>query len=122
MKKQLLFSAFLSLTIFTAQSQLYIDGKNINEDSSVKYIEIVHTTYPSYFTIEWIDVGKYRNSVKMTNTEGKRMGFKSGIELLRHMEDSGWEMVRKDMLFQARRDAAFGGSTLAFLLFERRQR
>lgn len=117
MIRKLLLCACMMMAVTVARSQVYVEGRDMNADTSVQFIEIVHSTFPGDFYIEWVDKG-FRNHETLTNAVGKKLNFSSGVDLLKYMKKNGWSMVRRDMVFQTRADA-FYNRTLVFILFER---
>lgn len=106
----------ISLLVFTAisaKSQVYVDGDNMNTDSTVKYIEVMHQAPPSYFSIDYVDIG-HRNPArsKFTDANGKRLKLSSPMNLLTFMNANGWSLVRRDV-------SPVSGNTMVFLIFER---
>ncbi|HYE54866.1 MAG TPA: hypothetical protein VD996_08490 [Chitinophagaceae bacterium] len=116
--RKVLLTIVILLPAIIGRSQVYVDGENINADSTVNLVEIVHSTHPNIFMVEYVDTGaKSSWRRKLTDANGKRMVFNSGVHIMNHMKQHGWKLVRRDMLFQAKHDAS--GNALVFLLFER---
>src|SRR5215212_1458333 len=108
MIRLLLFSLFVFAGICT-KAQVYVDGSNLNADSTVQYVEIVHEAEPGLFSIANVDIGQKKpGRSKITDANGKKMNFNSPMHLLNYMKQHGWTMVRRDVIFQARRDAVGG--------------
>ena len=118
MMRKLLFCACILMVVSVARSQVYIDGQNINADTSVHYIEIVHAAYPWSFVIHWIDTGTKKNG-KFTDLVSKKINLNSTVDMIHYMERNGWKMLRRDVIFQAQPDRTFSGTPLSFVLFER---
>ena len=116
--KQLLLCIVVLIFVQSARSQVYIDGRNINADTAVHYIEVIHNTHPSSFYIESIDIGEWKKN--FTDSAGKKLNLGSFVAMLTYMNKNGWVLVRRDFIFETRRsDYSFGGYTHAFVLFER---
>lgn len=113
MKKTILIIS-LVVSAFSLKSQVYVDGHNVNADSSVRYIEIVHEAPPSRsFNINYIDIGrKNPGDSKFTDQNGKRLKINSPMHLLGFMKENGWSLVRKDI-------SPVSNSANVYLVFER---
>ena len=120
MLRSLLFTAGISFMATNGYSQVYIDGVNMNADTAVQYIEVVHSAYPNSFYVETIDMGKgYRPFARITDSSGKRMKIESSIQLEQHFKRNGWSLLRRDMVYQSKHDAS--GAMLVFLLYQKRE-
>ena len=99
----------------SSKSQVYIRDKNISADTSIRYFEIVIDPDPVVFFVYSIDYGKNRHPGReyLADSSGKKMKFRSGIEMLQYLANNGWKLARRDITSTAR------GSQTAFLIFER---
>jgi hypothetical protein len=124
MIQKLLFCVCLVMVITVARSQVYVDGININADTSVHYIELVYTT-SSWgartrsigIYIRSIDIGTKRSGTSFMDESGKKIDLYTPVDVISYMKRNGWQMLRRDMIFES--SAGSGGTALAFALFER---
>jgi hypothetical protein len=118
----------LSLIIFScfflsSKSQVYINKKNINADSSIRYFEVTHDVYPALFYITSTDVGdrSIRND-DICDEKGKRIKFRSGVELLNHITNNGWKLADRQIIVKNNSRTNENNETkeaTVYLLFER---
>ena len=113
MMKKLLVGIIL-ISAYSARSQVYVAGRNINADTSVQYMEVQWNDYPN-MRIYWVDVGQ-KKAEKFTDADGKKMGFNSFVDMLTYLKRNGWVLLRRDMIFHA---SSVVGEPRAFILFER---
>lgn len=113
MKKPLLI-VLLASAAFSLKAQVYVDGKNLNADSSIRYIEIVHYAPPVFFfNINYIDFGQRDPSdSRFTDANGKKFKINSPVHLLTYMQQNGWWLLRRDI-------SPVSNSANVYLLFER---
>jgi hypothetical protein len=113
MMKTVLIVLLVSVGI-SPKAQLYVDGSNMNTDSTVKYIEVVHQAPPSFiFNIDYIDIGrKNPGNSKFTDANGKRLKINSPMHLLNFMNVNGWSLMRKDI-------SPVSSGAMVYLIFER---
>ena len=118
MIRKLLFCACMMMAVSGARSQVYIDGQNINADTSVQLIEIVYETYTWNFNVRSIDVGA-RKSGRFTDASGKRIILQSPVDMINYMKRNGWHLLRRDMVFHSKPESSVSTTTLGFVIFER---
>lgn len=118
MLRKLLFCACLMMVVTVAKSQVYVDGQNINADTSVNYVEIAYQAYHWGFGIRQVDIGK-KKTRQLTDAAGKPFYPNSAVDLLQFMKRNGWIMIRRDLIFEAPAASSSIGVALAFVLFER---
>lgn len=94
--KKMMVIAGLSLLSFGANSQVVVDGTNIN-DLDIKYIEMVgQSKVLSLTKIKlFIDYGQDFSWKQQTveTADGKNAGFNSVIDALNFLDANGWEYV-----------------------------
>lgn len=89
---------FLALLLsYFSYSQVFIDGKNINDEEGVKYCELLGMSklLSMKVTVQ-IDYGqppKLFKSQQIKDKDGKAMTFNSMVDALNFMEKNGWEYV-----------------------------
>ena len=118
MIRKLLFCVCMMMVVSAVRSQVYVDGNNINADTSVQYIEIVYEFYSSTFNIKSIDFG-VKESVKFTDAAGKKIKLQTPVDLINYMKRNGWRMVRREMIFNGKAPDVPFSAILAFAIFER---
>ena len=88
--------AGLSLLSFGAQSQVVVDGTNVN-DMDIEYIEMVGRAKALSLTkIKiFIDYGQDFSFKQQTikTADGKNAGFNSIVDALNFLDANGWEYV-----------------------------
>ena len=98
MKSSLL---ILMLTLFfiTGKGQFYVNGENLNADSSVMFFEINYDPIStSSFTSE-VDYGKEESRRNfITDSTGKKIRFHSGVDLLNFITKRGWKLADRQVL------------------------
>jgi hypothetical protein len=124
MIRKLLVSCCLILVLFTAKSQVYVEGYNINADTTIQYVEMLYITAALSMRIQGIDVGKTletnrKGPYRLTDAAGKRMDITSTVKLLQHMKLNGWTLWRRDVVFETVYVPNTTGTITGFLLFER---
>ncbi len=87
------------LLVNQAQSQVIVDGVNINEKQEVKVVQLV--AYGNLFsrkvtiTIDYgqhIKWGTNRGSI-VTDKRGDIRAFNSNIDAINYLENNGWELI-----------------------------
>lgn len=121
-------SLLLFLFVFIcSKSQVCINHKNLNADSSIHYFEVTHDGSPGLFNsinILSVDYGEYVNSWSklFCDAQGKKIKFRSGIELLNFITNNGWKLIDRHVIASNEnrdRDHSTVTSTTVYLLFER---
>ena len=80
-------------------AQLYVNGKNLNADSSIRYFEINYDPRPSLFFEPEVDYGSREIWRKhFTDSTGKKLRFNSGVQLLNYITFTGWKLVDRQIL------------------------
>lgn len=110
--------------ISSAKSQVYVDGYNINADTTIQYVEMLYITSGLSLRMQGIDVGKTLDPNKksigrLTDASGKRLDINSTVHLLQHMKRNGWSLWRRDVIFESVYTPNPSGTITGFLLFER---
>jgi hypothetical protein len=112
------------MVITVARSQVYVDGVNINADTSVQYIELVYTTWSWGLRTRWIgisirsiDTGTKTSGKLLMDESGKKIELQSPVDMISYMKRNGWQMLRRDMIFES--STGTGGYPLTFALFGR---
>src|SRR5262245_10238090 len=122
MKKTLFLLAFVLIYI-TSTSQVYINKKNINADSSIRYFEVTYDAPPTSFYSTSVDIGD--RSIwngDICDEKGKRIRFRSGIELLNYVTHNGWKLVDRHVIvknYSRTNDNSEDKAAIVYLLFER---
>jgi len=94
--------AFIAIAVFgfgSANSQVYVNTKNLNNDSTIRYFEISYDPRPNFFFVPQVDYGEmevYRNF--FTDSVGKKLRFNSGIAMLNYITGNGWKLVDRQLL------------------------
>lgn len=93
--KRLLFALLLFPMLAQAQSEIFVGGVEINQDSTIEYIQIVGS---SLFRKVWIvvDYGqeyKLGESTVITDSGGKAIKLNSMIAALNWFHVRGWETI-----------------------------
>ena len=107
-----------------ANSQIYINKKNINADSTIRYFELTHDTYPTTFYITSIDIGDRRAANDdICDANGKRIKFRTPVEVLNYVTNNGWKLVDRNVIvknYSRSSDNSEAKTATVFLLFERK--
>ncbi len=112
----LLLAGLLSFSI--TRAQVFVNGENINADTTIQLMEVVHTSHPYLFFVEAVDTGKrLPEKQKFTDANGKRIEFKTGISLIDHMKKNGWVMLRREIVILPNRTGF--DRTFFFIMFEK---
>jgi len=122
MKKTILsLSVLLTMMTFcqTSRAQVFVDGKNINADSTVDLLEVVAMSDPYIFSIQSVDIGKKKPyKFEFTNQDGKKIHFNSTVDLIQFMTKNHWEMIDRRVAFRSRHNT--DGDPFVFILFRKK--
>ena len=116
MKKVILLTLF-GFVIHVSKSQVFIKDRNINADSTIRYFEIYMSSDHSTNTIYSVDYGQRQGFLftdYIADASGKRVKFRSPMDLLNYITNNGWKLLRRDVV--STKDGPY-----AFILFERIQ-
>lgn len=97
-----IFSTFTTIAVFafsSASSQVYVNTKNLNKDSTIRYFEISYDPRPEFFFLPQVDYGEMEISKNFfTDSMGKKLRFNSGIAMLNYITGNGWKLVDRQLL------------------------
>ena len=98
MKKTLSLIA-LCFAINAVHAQLFINGMNLNADSTIIYFEINYDPSSTFYFTPEVDYGKGEGRRKfITDSTGKKLRFNSGVELLNFISKSGWKLADRQFI------------------------
>jgi len=98
MKKTLSFIA-LCFAINAIHAQVFVNGTNLNADSSIMYFEINYDPRSAFFFTAEVDYGKgdpWRRHI--TDSTRKKMRFNSGVDLLNFITKNGWKLADRQFI------------------------
>ncbi|MFC0181091.1 hypothetical protein SAMN04515674_11942 [Pseudarcicella hirudinis] len=104
MKKNLFIIALMTFSCQFAFGQVVVNGKNINEDARVKYLEVsINKCLGVKGLCVEVDFGQEigvwsRKQKQLTDTGNKTSGFNSKVALFNFLFVNGWEYVSSEQI------------------------